>query len=109
MQVLGSLKDELQVTMVGVYRDQEECTAAAPTNSRHGVQFECLQHKHFQPEVCGLIYESLSPRSASEHQALVHGQASRGCLEVVQVQVTTPQHLWCMACSAAFLCIPAAQ
>ena len=60
MQVLGSLKDELQVTMVGVYRDQEECTAAAPTNSRHGVQFECLQHKHFQPEVCGLIYESLS-------------------------------------------------
>ena len=51
VQVLGSLKEELQVTMVGINRDQEECSAAAPTNSRHGVQFECLQHKHFQPEV----------------------------------------------------------
>ena len=79
MQVLGSLKDELQVTMVGVNRDQEECSAAAPTNSRHGVQFECLQHKHFQPEVCGLIYKTWSLRSASEHQALVHRKASREC------------------------------
>ena len=75
-QVLGSLKEELQVTMVGVTRDHEECNAAAPTNSRHGVQFECLQFKHFEPEVsqslgqdhlhcCVLTYRNLAMHDRS--------------------------------------------
>ena len=78
LQVLGALRDELLITMLGVSLDAEVCQAAMPTNSRHGVQFECLQPQHFEPEA------SATPAACLQHMVM-HASACLGTLDASNI------------------------
>lgn len=52
---------ELQVTFLGASNQYEVCQEAKPVNSQAGIQFDCLEPRHFQPEVIETYpYEQLS-------------------------------------------------
>lgn len=39
------------MTLVGVSKDVNECRRSVRSNSRHGINFECLTADHYLPEV----------------------------------------------------------